>query len=254
MHFLKEITVKVCVSISNGKSKVSANILEPIHTNPKTKTDSEQLTIPTNKGKKKIAFLVPCSSKKSAQLIKYNVKEHGIISFDKELGAFRSELLEKLEKCNKHEGTRKNKKVKIKKKVIDMTRRLPAYKLYSLGKLFTAADSNKWTKGQAEKVYIISALFGIVKATDYLPMYDLAIKDQLYLGSDKKSPLKFWKRKLDSIIENLINEGYIVYDLLSDNYRKVIPKSAEKLKSTGIEWKSDRGPKRGEWLKQNIHL
>jgi cytoplasmic iron level regulating protein YaaA (DUF328/UPF0246 family) len=107
---------------------------------------------------------------------------------------------------------------------------------------------------KAKKVYIISALFGIIRGTDYLPTYDLAIDDELHKDQIIEHPSEFWKGKLDLIIEKLINEGNVIYDLLSDNYRKVIPTSAEKLKSTGEKWKYDRGSRRGEWLKQNIHL
>ena len=251
---IKEITVRVCVSIDNTNGNNNSSPIKELKPKkPSPKKLNTQVIVPNLKSKsQKHCFLVPCSSAKSPELINYYAEEHGIISFDKELGSFRSELMVKLEECDKHEGTRKNKKVKIKKQKIDMAKRLPAYKLYSLGKLFTAADSNKWTKGQAEKVYIISALFGIIKATDYLPMYDLAIRDQLYLRSKKESPFKFWKGKLDSIIEKLINEGNVIYDLLSDNYREVIPNSADKLKSTGEKWKYDRGSKRGKWLKKNL--
>ena len=112
-------------------------------------------------------------------------------------------------------------------------------------------------EAKAEKVYIISALFGIIKSTNYIPTYDLAMNDILFNGDSETSPSKFWKGKLDSVIEKLIKDGFIIYDLLSGDYSKVLnKKTINNLAKPDIPHNNNdcqvMPMRRGKWLKENL--
>jgi len=74
------------------------------------------------------------------------------------------------------------------------------------------------------------------------------------IDGNKNSVQRFWKGKLDAIIENLINDGYIIYNLLSKDYNNSISKQALNLTVIpDVKYiRSDASEKRGKWLKENL--
>ena len=244
---IKKITVRVCVNIDNTKGNTITPIKEPKPKKPSPKKLSTQVIVPNLKSKShKHCFLVPCSNKKEPSLNQIP-KGRRKLSFDDELGKYRKDLIKRLENCTRHV----RKKEILDKQIINLEKGLSAHKLYSLGILFNEAESNTWIEAKAEKVYIISALFGIIKSTDYIPTYDLAMNDILFKGDSETSPSKFWKGKLDSVIEKLIKDGFIIYDLLSDEYRVVLNES-NRLEKLTNKWTDSYGYHRGRWLKENL--
>lgn len=129
-----------------------------------------------------------------------------------------------------------------------------AYKLYSKGRFYNnkASCSLNWSKKDQSKIYIISALFGIIRADNYIPLYDLAMTDEI--DRNKNYAQGFWKGKLDDIIKNLCTDGKTVYNLLSENYKKCLDQKTQylmtipEIKYTG----SDSSGKRGKWLEQDL--
>ena len=102
---------------------------------------------------------------------------------------------------------------------VNFKKTIQASKLYSTGRLYTASQSVNWLEEESDKVYIISALFGIIKAKDYLPWYDLAMNDKI---DNDFVPIDFWEGKLDIIIQEIVASKGVLIDLLSDNYRDVL--------------------------------
>ncbi|MBS4066638.1 MAG: peroxide stress protein YaaA [Chitinophagaceae bacterium] len=259
-----ECIIRIVVSTSDdnnekGLEPSSEQVMPP--SKPPTKTGTNMQAIPRLPGKNEnICYLVPCASKKASNLLQYFTNNSlDNLVFNEELGEFRKELIRILENTNSH--TRKKaikgqkKEVQLKKQKIDLQKRIEAYKLYSAGKLYGAADSINWTNNQAKKVYIISALFGIIRADNYIPDYDLALSDSL----DGKNNLarKFWKGKLDNTIQKLLIENSTIFNLLSKEYSKVFNNETKQLlTSTNIERtkndRSDMPNKNGIWLKNHL--
>lgn len=195
-------------------------------------------------------FIIPCSSKKDcSKLMTFSKDISEGICFHKELEEHRNELIGILEKTSSHIRKKNGRKIQIPKQNIEFNKRTTANILYNPGKLYTPADSLNWNKEQCEKIYIISALFGIIRADNYIPYYDLAMDDKL---DNNISPLNFWKKKLDPIIKTIVKDNIIIIDLLSDNYRNCIKLSAYMLTNTNITWKDSYGNHRGKWLKENL--
>jgi cytoplasmic iron level regulating protein YaaA (DUF328/UPF0246 family) len=63
---------------------------------------------------------------------------------------------------------------------------LPAWQLYSgVGaRLYPRINNVNWTNTKTD-VKILSALFGLIKHTDLIPYYDLAMTDKIFLGNYK---------------------------------------------------------------------
>jgi cytoplasmic iron level regulating protein YaaA (DUF328/UPF0246 family) len=187
-------------------------------------------------------ILINCSSKK---LIENDLIDNKFsfdkLSFHELIGKNRIELYERLVNAKNH--TRKN--VKIEQN-INLNKTQKAYLIYSKGKVLSGARSFEWGETQIEKTYILSALFGIVKASDYIPTYDLAINDKI----DNLKICEFWRnsRAIDTVLEKLYREKIQVINLLSNDYKKVINKNHLNLINLDIHWK-DRGDKKGKWIK-----
>lgn len=200
-------------------------------------------------------YLIPCSSskisKEELENKSFNIQN---LEFNNELGKYRKELIDKLKKAKTH--TRKlntGEEIDI-HNYFDFDLTAQAHRLYSKGNLYhsNSSDSLNWSQKEKEKIYIISALFGIIRADNYIPLYDLAMPDKI--DGNKNSAQRFWKGKLDAIIENLINNGYIIYNLLSKDYNSIVSKQALNLTVIpDVKYKrSDASEKRGKWLKNNL--
>lgn len=268
---------------SKGNDEVSytlaGNILKHFSNNKKTLTDPIKLdTKPTlinsnnnsnpsnikdnnltlNKDK---IYLIPCSSSKiSKKELENKEFKFENLAFNNELGKFRKELIGKLKISELNNTHIREKKVKKNKIIINIknefnfNKTAQAHKIYSEGKLYYkySSYSIKWTSKEKEKIYIISALFGIIRADNYIPLYDLAMTDEI--DRNKNYAQGFWKGKLDDIIKNLCKDGKTVYNLLSENYKKCLDQNTQylmtipEIKYTG----SDSSGKRGKWLEQDL--
>jgi cytoplasmic iron level regulating protein YaaA (DUF328/UPF0246 family) len=275
---IKNLPIQLVNSKGNAEVPytLARNILKHFSNNKKTLTDPIKLdTKPTlinsnnnsnpsiikdnnltlNKDK---IYLIPCSSSKISKKELENKKfKFENLEFNNELGEFRKELIDKL-KISEFNNTHKREKNEKKNKIIiniknefNFDKTAQAHKIYSEGKLYykSSSDSINWTQKEKEKIYIVSALFGIIRADNYIPLYDLAMTDQI--DGNKNYAQGFWKGKLDRIIEKLNNNGYIIYNILSGPYNfciinqhlTVIP---------NINWNDKWGQHKGEWLKEKL--
>lgn len=245
-------TVLKTIKLDSKSTLINSNS----NSNPSNSKDNN-LTLNNNK-----IFLIPCSSSKISknELEKTPFKLKNL-SFHKKLGKHRKKLIKILKK-SECEGTHrrvkkatKNKQTyteEIKNKFI-FKKTAQAHKLYSKGKCYhrNSSDSLNWTKKEKEKIFIVSALFGIIRADDYIPLYDLAMNDEI--DGIKSFATKFWNGKLDIIIENLISNRYLIYNLLGKQYNNSISKTKHKTKIPYVKFSGiDADFNRGKWLKENL--
>ena len=162
-------------------------------------------------------YIVPCSSSK-IELESINVENKQIsdLEFDAQLRHHRLEIINRVNNSNMH--FRMGNEI-VPQQEVNFKKTIQASKLYSTGRLYTASQSVNWLEEESDKVYIISALFGIIKAKDYLPWYDLAMNDKI---DNDFVPIDFWEGKLDIIIQEIVASKGVLIDLLSDNYRDVL--------------------------------
>ena len=203
-------------------------------------------------------YLITCSKKDTDALS--DIYPNKPLSFNKELKKYRADILEALIKATVHtriKKSKKNQKIFNVKKCIDLEKKAKAHLLYN-GRFYNAASAKCWTKEQTSKIYIISALFGIIRADDYIFNYDLKMDDTLispnYLNGKEFTPKKFWKGKLDEIIQKLKNKA-IIYNLLSNKYLGVL-KDKKILEEPPLDFnkneKYSRLTKKGNWLKEQL--
>jgi|688.fasta_scaffold190383_2 cytoplasmic iron level regulating protein YaaA (DUF328/UPF0246 family) len=257
---IEEITVRVCSNGNekyiNSKFELNSKQSKQLKQNKLVNVSIDENLIPANTSSilNKNIYLIPCSSKK-IQLEKMENKKFNIekLEFNNELGKYRKIILKKLNNTKSH----KRKKNGITNSIINnlnLNITAQANVLYSEGRLYNSksSESINWNKNKKEKIYIISALFGIIRADNYIPKYDLAMTDEI--DNKKNYAQKFWKGKMDEIIKNLIEDGNTVYNLLSKNYCDIFNSEIISLtKIPKIEYnKSDANGKRGKWLKNNL--
>lgn len=245
-------TVLKTIKLDSKSTLINSNS----NSNPSNSKDNN-LTLNNNK-----IFLIPCSSSKISKIelekTRFKFKN---LSFHKKLGKHRKKLIKilKISECEgKHRRVKKATKNKqsyteeIKNEFI-FKKTAQAHKLYSKGKFYNnkASCSINWSDEDKTKIYIISALFGIIRADDYIPLYDLAMNDEI--DGIKSRATKFWNGKLDEIIKNLSKDGYSIYNLLSIEYNKSISKTkclttipCVKFSGNGANFN------RGKWLKENL--
>jgi cytoplasmic iron level regulating protein YaaA (DUF328/UPF0246 family) len=191
-------------------------------------------------------ILINCSSKKLEEdKLKDFEFSFDNLSFHDLIGEYRIKLYKSLINAEKHIRFIKNKKVKIEQN-INLNKTEKAYLIYSKGKVLNSAISLKWVDNQIEKTYILSALFGIIKASDYIPLYDLAINDKI----DNLKICNFWRDSgaIDTVLENLSQENIQLINLLSNEYKNVINNKHSNLINLNIHW-NDRGDQKGKWIK-----
>ena len=246
---------------TTSKDKENRNKLEEKKISEKKIEDLKEKNSTSNNHS---VFLIPCSSRK---ILKEELEDKPFdinkLEFNSELGIFRKELIQKL-KIAEQNNTHKRKKTVTKNKIrkpetINITNEFDFHStaqanfLYSKGNFYrrNSSDSVNWTKKEKEKIFIVSALFGIIRADNYIPLYDLAMNDEI----DKivNFAQRFWNGKLDVIIENLISNGYLIYNLLGKQYNNSISKTKHITKIPYVKFSgSDADEKRGKWLKANL--
>jgi len=204
-----------------------------------------------------VIYLLPCSSGKDSSDLLFSSSIENL-TFQKELNDYRKEFIKLLNNCNSHKRyARKLGYIDIPKQNINFNKTKSANELYSKGKLYKAAKSLTWTSCQKNRIYILSALFGIINANDKIPYYDLAMKDQI--DGESNAPQKFWEGKLDKIISNLKIKEPEIYDLLGNDYRDVFNSESKVLLiipefNFGINDRSSTSIKRGDWLLNSLNL
>jgi cytoplasmic iron level regulating protein YaaA (DUF328/UPF0246 family) len=171
-----------------------------------------------------MAYLIPCSSKKRTPCLNPSSLEK--LSFSDELLDARLEILNRT-------GIQLN-----------WNNTLPAWQLYS-GKIYTKISQNNWLKEETE-IRILSALFGWIKHTDLIPMYDLQMNKKF----NNLMPYRYWRE--NQLLKNLIFEEDI--DLLSKSYKKGINHNMEIIASRPAVKFTDRGDQMGKWLNEQLNL
>jgi len=204
---------------------------------------------------KKILYLIPCCSKKiSKEELENKPFKIENLEFDNELGEYRKIIIDNLLKAESHKRKKTNGSTIDVRNNFDFNLTAQAYKLYSKGRFYNnkASCSLNWSNEDQSKIYIISALFGIIRADNYIPLYNLAMTDKL--NDCNEYAIGFWKGKLDAIIKDLLSDGKTVYNLLSENYKKCLNQNTQYLMTIPkIEYTaSDSSGKRGKWLKINL--
>ena len=132
---------------------------------------------------------------------------------------------------------------------LDWNKTLPAYELYSgtRSKIYQKIGQNNWHKQDAD-ILILSALFGWIRHTDLIPLYDLKMDQKK--GKMQFPSFLFW-RNLD-VLPNLINNQD--FDLLSKNYKKALNNKGiiSAVIPNGFSY-SDRGDCVGYWLENELN-
>jgi hypothetical protein len=258
---INEVIVRVCrngAKSYTGKQTVNIPIISPTEVPPKIANNKAEVT---KEVKTCEIYLVPCSSSKIKPSKLNKVGKRSSLSkleFNDLIMKKRKEILGILNEATKHTGKRGKKVIEIPVgQNINFEKATFAKDVYSPGRLFSVASSSEWNSKQASKVYIVSALFGIIRADQLIPIYNLAMGDKLNLKKHIISPGKFWRGELDDVIEELINTGCIIYNLLSNEYEKVFSTGVvSKMKKPPIRYtkseRSSRPLKRGEWLKKQL--
>lgn len=96
---------------------------------------------------------------------------------------------------------------------------LPAYQRYD-GVIYRTGDVRNRFNGYKGRIIILSALYGLLEASDLIRNYDLAMNDSLPL---RLRVSNFWKQhRLHKIIEEYYHSwgSATLHDLLSNTYRK----------------------------------
>ncbi len=98
---------------------------------------------------------------------------------------------------------------------------LPAYERYS-GTVYQAAGVREGLPGFGGRLFIISALYGLLEAHDPIRNYDLCMKDKVPCGD---TVMKWWRDKgLHTFIEAALRntDADEAHDFLGGDYRKVV--------------------------------
>jgi len=198
---------------------------------------------------KSTIFLIPCSSKKLKDIDLENKPfEWSNLAFANELTEYRKNVFELVSNANSHERWKNKIKIDVNKK-IDFTKTRPAHEIYSPGRLFGAAESINWCNNKNEKVYIISALFGLIRSDNYIPNYDFALGDLI-----NNVETNYWYNKLDALIEKLLGDECQIVSLLSNNYSNILNHTIlNQLSYPNINWSDSYGNHKGVWLKSQLN-
>lgn len=215
----------------------------------------------------KTLFLIPPSEgKNSEDKINKNFKEvFSELSFEK-LNSARKEIINYLEKMDFNQKNLEEMtglKGKNVEEAYETNKNLLASKVKKSielfdGVMFKSIDylnmENQSKKFFEENFAIFNALLGVNKPLDLIP--EFKVKPEGYI--EKTKIHRFWKEKMDDVFEE-----YVVFDLLTSNYRKMLDNSEfykidfyaikkGELKSAGHFSKKYRGQLINHICKNNI--
>lgn len=128
---------------------------------------------------------------------------------------------------------------------------MPAHSRYT-GKVFSQVQEHNWQK--ADKVFILSPLFGIIKPKDKIPYYKLKMSDILF--SEKHNiniPIwRLWRSVLDELMVELSNNE-ITYSLLFNKCSLGFGvNTRNSFESPVANWRDNYGHHKGEWLNNQL--
>jgi cytoplasmic iron level regulating protein YaaA (DUF328/UPF0246 family) len=124
---------------------------------------------------------------------------------------------------------------------------MPAWQLYSgtRAKLYPRVSNIKWTNPNTD-VTILSALFGLIKHTDLIPYYDLAMTDKINFIN----VYDYWRNNFDL---NIFINPLIDIDLLTNKYRKAFNADENPVANVpNIIWNDRYGVHKGQWLNEQL--
>ncbi len=132
--------------------------------------------------------------------------------------------------------------------LLDWNKTLPAYELYSgsRSKIYKKITQHNWHKKGAN-ILILSALFGWIRHTDLIPIYDLKMDQK---KGNMQVPTYLYWRRLDVLPEFINNQDI---DLLSKNYKLSLNKNGiiGAASPQGFTY-NDRGDCVGYWLENEL--
>jgi cytoplasmic iron level regulating protein YaaA (DUF328/UPF0246 family) len=177
-----------------------------------------------------MAYLITCSGSKKKPTVHRPGKLEDLYRHDL-LGKHRVNLINQSEES------------------LDWDKTQPAYELYCgpYSKIYNKISPNNWRKRGAD-ILILSALFGWIRHTDLIPLYDLKMDKKK--GGMKISTYLFWRNL--NVLPAIINNNDV--DLLSENYKKALNSNGliSPVSPQGFRY-SDRGDCVGYWLENELN-
>jgi len=167
-----------------------------------------------------MTFIIPCSRTKNNPINNLESQPSNLqnLSFDEHLNEIRHNLIQE-ENVD-----------------LDWNYCLPAWKLYA-GRLYVPVAEENWM--QNVDIKIVSALFGIIRHTDLIPIYDLEMNNHLHF---------FWR----NVNLNMFIDENNDIDLLSANYRKAFNNLGNPIAIIPQVWNDRYGTHRGNWLNNQL--
>jgi hypothetical protein len=141
-------------------------------------------------------FIISCSGSK--KMTEGSPSSLEALSFHNELGTARAEILS------------------LYINPIDFNQTIPAKKLYT-GLVYREISNPAWENGASNNIYIVSALFGLIRPNDMIPYYNLQMGDKF----NNITVSRFWKKQnvLDNVIKKILQKDSFIIGL-SANYRR----------------------------------
>ena len=195
-------------------------------------------------------ILVPCSNRKSNN--KGESSDLTKLSFNSQLFDIRKSIVEKYINsdysfyCDKTKQVRRH----ILSAGLDWEDCLQASKRYT-GIIYSQIDENNWQN--ANKVLIISPLWGIIKPEDKIPNYSLMMTDRVFFRDETSSIAiwNLWRPALDKILEGLNQNQSNPYTLLFQKCSKGFSSKTRDSFIRPITERNDNyGYNKGIWLNQ----
>jgi cytoplasmic iron level regulating protein YaaA (DUF328/UPF0246 family) len=177
-----------------------------------------------------MTFIISCAGSKK-QPTDFNPSKIESLSYSKTLLEARIQLLESI-KCT-----------------LDWNYTLPAWQLYSgnRSKLYRKVTDANWQKPNTD-IIIVSALFGLLKHNDLIPIYNVSITDRI--PHINRSILNYWQNY--NLYQNINNNQII--DLLSANYRQAINQEENRIgEIPHVQWNDNYGTHKGKWLNEQLN-
>ncbi len=179
-----------------------------------------------------MAYLITCAGSKQTPA-KEMVSELSQLSFNQSLRKLRENLIEATG-CQ-----------------LNWRKTLPAWQLYTgpRSKLYPKVSTTNWTKDCVE-IKILSALFGWIKHTDLIPLYDLKMTDTVIIGNRTFPVWRYWyaQGRMNDFID--VQKDI---DLLSINYRKAINGNGSPVGILPKQNFDDYGAQKGIWLNNELN-
>lgn len=131
---------------------------------------------------------------------------------------------------------------------LDWDYTLPAWELYSYGRIYQQVEDRNWIKPSTD-VKILSTLFGWVRHTDLLPIYELQMRDSLR-ASRYSTVLRYWQ-SVGELWKGVDSRHDI--DLLFNSSREAIHGNSSLVaQSPNVRFRDNYGTGKGRWLNEQL--